>query len=523
MKKCIRISITLLLAIFLIACKTPTEIPETPTATTEESAVSTTAPTETTAVDETIPDTSSLMDHLDGRTLNEFQLDITLDTTQHKLTIIQKLAYHNNTSVELSEIYFNLVPNYFQDKGGGIQMGTIRLDDTEETMLTHAEGTVYKMPLPTPLSPNETRNIEMTYDINIPNIQNRFGYQDTLYNVGNFIVTPAVYQADGWAIEPYVDLGDAFYTDIANYTVTFHVPQDYVIAATGIEISPGCFQLENARDFAFCANNSYKTLSDTVGKTAITVYYNDDMHLTADRVLETAKKALPLYSDLFGEYPYETLSIVLAGLTGGVSGMEYPTLIMVGPEITMEALAEFELDLEDQEAQEEYNRYPAIIDRTVVHEIAHQWFYGIVGNDQIKYPWLDEGLCRFSEYLYERAYPPAYPDGSVENMISDMYEYVTDEDNLDTTNMNHSLYDWVSGDDPMGYGFVYYKSASIFYEMMKQMGQDNFDIALREYVSEFAYEFVTPEKFKDFWNEREAFSTLFELYFKDVAPYQATY
>lgn len=53
--------------------------------------------------------------------------------------------------------------------------------------------------------------------------------------------------------------------------------------------------------------------------------------------------------------------------------------------------------------------YRLIIDRIVAHEIAHQWFYGIVGNDQIRYPFLDEGLCRFAEYLYEDAYPPEQP------------------------------------------------------------------------------------------------------------------
>ena len=167
-------------------------------------------------------------------------------------------------------------------------------------------------------------------------IQNRFGYQENVYNVGNFIITPAVYDENGWAIEPYATLGDAFYTDIANYDVAIHAPEGYTVAATGDRQANGSFHAEKVRDFAFCASDGYDTLEDTVDGISVTVYYGDDMTKTAARMMETAKKALSLYSGMFGAYPYDTLSVVSSGLTGGVNGMEYPTLIMVGTFVTLD-------------------------------------------------------------------------------------------------------------------------------------------------------------------------------------------
>ena len=70
--------------------------------------------------------------------------------------------------------------------------------------------TVYALNLPTDLKADQSTDIQMKYQVKIPNIQNRFGYQENVYNLGNFIATPAVYGKDGWTVEPYVDIGDAF-------------------------------------------------------------------------------------------------------------------------------------------------------------------------------------------------------------------------------------------------------------------------------------------------------------------------
>lgn len=508
MKKFTSIILIILLSLSLTACsKAPTgqSVPPADTAPTE-TAVPSTEPKE-----EAGPSLTLIADNLAGKVINEFDLGITLDTTEHRLIVTESIAYHNNTGTELSEIYFNLIPNAFKEEGGGIDMESIIIRNAI-TSLEQVKETVYKISLSTTLQPDETLNIQMEYVVHIPNIKNRFGYQDSVYNLGNFIVTPAVYDEDGWAVEPYVDFGDAFYTDMANYNVTINTPDDYTVAATGTKTANGGFHAEKVRDFAFSASKTYDTLSDTYHNTAITVYYDHNMTKTANRTMETAKNVISLYSELLGEYPYETLSIVMNELTGGVSGMEYPTLVMIGHEVTLDNMNEMAMDAANDEDMQCILGH---IDRTVVHEIAHQWFYGIVGNDQIKYPWLDEGMCRFAEYLYEKTYPSANADDPMENRLNYIMR-VDDKGNnlvMDDVNLNWSLYDWEK-EDPMGYSEIYDKGGSLFYQMMEQMGDENFSKALRAYVNEFAYGFVTPESFKQFWNEQYDFSALFDLYFK---------
>lgn len=504
-KPCISIFLTVLLIFSSASC---TELSSELSVSSSE----TTAPSEVPLGTETFspdPALSPIEDNLAGKVLNEFNLEVTLDADQHQLAVIQSLAYHNNAGTALSEIYFNLIPNAFMSQGGGIDMNSVIASNTATT-LQQVKETVYKIDLPTPLQVNETLDIQMEYTVHIPNIQNRFGYQDNVYNVGNFIVTPAVYGANGWAVLPYVHIGDAFHTDIANYTVTIDMPEGYTVAATGTQTTSGHFHAEKVRDFAFCANNEFEILSQKVDNTIIHVYFSDDMSKTANRVMKTSERALSLFNELLGEYPYETLSVVLSGMTNGVSGMEYPTLVMIGPDITLEKFEEEQLGGETDK-----NGYLVIIDRVVIHEIAHQWFYGIVGNDQVSHPWLDEGFCRFSEYLYEETYPLEQPQPdfiySLATFFSAEYEYiVSSEDGMDFVDLNLSLYDWLKG--PEAYGMIYYKSASMLYHMEQEMGDVEFKKALREYVDTFAYDFVTPESFKQFWNEREDFSELFSLY-----------
>ncbi len=456
-----------------------------------------------------------------GRVLSDFVLDITLDTEQHRLAVTQSTGYTNNTQTELNEIYFNLIPNAFRADGGGIVFGSITIGESN-VQPEQVKETVYKLTLPEPLPAAKRVDIDMVYTVNIPNIKNRFGYQKDSYNLGNFIVTPAVYDEDGWAVEPYIDIGDAFYTDIANYEVRLNVPDGYTVAATGKEVESGLYRAQSVRDFAFCAGGSYKTMEETLDGVAITVCYADDIDMTARRTMETAKRSLRLCGNAFGKYPYETLSIVMGGLTGGVNGMEYPTLVMISPEIPVEDYIDMGFNVSDSSV---CDCLMLPTDKSICHEIAHQWFYGIVGNDQIAEPWLDEGMCRFSEYLYQEEYlrVPS-PEFAAEYGVypaTDMLEYyyyanlnVSGSDTgyaPDTVSLEQSLYYW--SDDPMGYSDVYYKGASLIYEMQQQLGKDSFDPALKEYVRAFAYDIVTKEDFVEFWSKRGDFSRLFDMYF----------
>ena len=446
-----------------------------------------------------------------GEPINRFDLQFTLDDASHTLVVQEKLKYYNGTGNGLTELYFNLYPNAFQTDGGGIELKTFEIEG-EASELAQADGTVWKTELPEELPAGETVGIQMEYIVCIPNINNRFGYQDEVYNLGNCVITPAVYGENGWTVEPYVDLGDAFYTDIADYTAEIEVPDGYMIAAGGTETQPGIFEARNVRDFVFCAGKAYEQRSAEVQGTEIHVFCDKELPETGEFLLDAACKALTLYNELLGRYPYDTLTVVSSGLTGGVSGTEYPTLIMVAPEVPLE---QFEMGISGSDGPgREY--YEAQLAVTVAHEVAYQWFYGIVGNDQIQDPWLDEGFCRFAEYFYEQEYLPEEIEGFYWKRErfkdTDVMQRGGNENTIsDQTKIGGSLYDWLN--EPAEYSSgVYDTPAAMLYQMMLQMGGEQFLNALKEYVAVFAWDFVSPGDFRAFWNGKEDFSELFALY-----------
>lgn len=506
MKRTLPICIALLL-VLTTACS-----PSGAASTSQAGSVSS-APAEPVQTTDPIPDKAV-------KPLNQFHLDVTLDTQAHQLKVKQTLTYYNHTGKPLSQIYFNLIPQAFQQDGGGTVVERVSVDGKAGT-LSQVKETVYALNLPTDLKADQSTDIQMKYQVKIPNIQNRFGYQEKVYNLGNFIATPAVYGKDGWTVEPYVDIGDAFYTEIADYDVTIHVPDGYTVASTGRETTKGRYQAKQVRDFAFCASDGYTVQQETYNGVDLMVYYNGDIKKTAQRVLNTAKQSLDLYSDTFGQYPYDTLSLVLNGLTGGVSGMEYPTLAMLDPEVSLEDLKAMGIG-GDSSTGPGVDYYLWLIDSATCHEIAHQWFYGIVGNDQIAAAWLDEGACRFAEYLYQKTYCTDLDFdgyGTLEDWFQTQYCMITGQKKdgqqyaEDKTDLDWSLYDWQK-DDPMGYSEIYYKGGSLFYEMEQRMGEEKFRQALREYVRTFAYGTVDTEQFRQFWLGKGDFSKLFALYWK---------
>lgn len=142
------------------------------------------------------------------------------------------------------------------------------------------------------------------------------------------------------------------------------------IAAPGVRVVASgvnhVYELTNARDFAFGASPTYKYISGSAAGVAIGVYYTTGAASTA---LSTAMAALTRYESVFGQYQWTRFVIAQTGRAA--SGNEYPGIVFLGG--------------------------PAFSAREVVaHEVAHQWWYGMAGNDQLREPWLDEGMAEFT-------------------------------------------------------------------------------------------------------------------------------
>jgi len=513
--------------------------------TSEQKPATSEAPSETTAATETSETTTSAsvlttLSNQTNREKNQFDLNIKLDDTNKTLKVDQKLKYVNNTGKDLKEIYFNLIPEAFREKNGGVTIDSVSCGGQTLSM-KQIDGTVYSLPLASELKAGASIDIDMSYTVKIPNIADRFGYSDNLFNLGNVIATPALFENGAWLVQPYIDIGDAFYTEIADYTATFDVPEGFTVASTGT-MKVGKYVAENVRDFAFSIGKDMKEIHDTEDGVNIQVFYNGKEDSCAEYSLEVAKKAVKFYNSVLGGYPYETLNIVLCQYINakGAIAMEYPQLVMIGTLPDTEVSFEMDLgkitldearkkiDENDPEPQPGDKPIPLTDEEllsmlksstethaaNIVHEIAHQWFYGIVGNDEIRHPWIDEGMTDFMEAycltecnLIEDAYQMRAFQREDEDIMNSK-DSSADKENF--CDLNKSIYDYKK--DEMEYWSIYDKGAALMYHFYQSLGKDAFNQALKEYVETFAYTEVTPQEFQEFWKTKGDFEETLKIY-----------
>lgn len=342
---------------------------------------------------------------------NHYLIDVELNAKEKTLTATQKVAYINNEDVALGEIYFHLYPNAFKKREtapvlfdefdrayrngfapGSIAIEYVNLVDGKkskplEYKVTGIDSTVLKVLLPGLVLPKQSATIEMKYKIVIPPAFERFGYGDTHFNMGNWYPIAAVYDKQGWNNDRYYPIGDPFYSDVADYEVNIKAPSEYVIAAPGKLVGQQqqgdsktwSFVANSQRDFAFVANSQFELSEKIVDGVQIKSYYYTGDEYRGKEALDLAEKAIKTFNKTYGKYPYQYYSVVE---TKFPSGMEYPGLVYINDEY-------YKLD-----SSYEYFVY------TVVHETAHQWWYGTVGNDEVDEAWLDEGLTTYSEAVF---------------------------------------------------------------------------------------------------------------------------
>jgi hypothetical protein len=433
--------------------------------------------------------------------LNEYDISVEFNPAAKTLNCTQKVKYINRSGKDLTHLYFHLYPNAFQyeekpvfDKEemeraypnefspGSLNMKEIRMDGKEsEFVIGGYTENILMLLLDGSLAPDEAVSIEMQYTVQLPNCLGRFGYGDHTYKAVNWYPIASVYDDNGWNLDRYYSIGDPFYSDAANYRVTVKAPSDYVIAATGdigAKRQKGgstIWQIDAlaVRDFAWIASNDFHTASQKVGNTMVTSYYYTEE--SGQKALEYAAAALDFFNDSFGEYPYRHFAVVESDFF--IGGMEYPNLVMLDHSLYLP-------------------EYADSLELVTAHETAHQWWYGVVGNNQVMDAWIDEGLTEYSTVLYYGNRYGTKTEAEIYNtMIAEgKYNYLqTYERTADVDETIHrpsyEFSDWVLYDL-----LVYGKGAMMFHGLREQMGDELFFKALREYYRQYQFRNVNKEE-----------------------------
>ena len=412
-------------------------------------------------------------------------LDINEDNT---VECAQKVQVVNNYGVTLDSLKFNVYANAFdkqkplpcaQEEQGefypdGISYGEFWFKNIYGDFKNFDfdfDNNVITVQLNSPLQAGQTICLDMQYSIKLPHTNSRYGFNEKGISLTGFYPMLCAIVDGEWYSDEYSPIGDPYFSDVAKYEVTFNLPSgwEYVCSGKSKKSEGGGETIvkataRNIRDFALILS---PTLKKSVGKSGgVEISYLGEKEDT----INIAKKALDVYSRLFGKYAYDTLSIADMPFVAG--GMEYGALCVINESLGGTTYEE-----------------------VVAHEIAHQWWYGAVGSNNLIDAWQDEGLTSFATYLY-------FVDiNNLEYsslMLSDAYTQFhrfLDIQNSVGENAKGKLGGRLN-DFPSNYYYTnitYNKSLVMWKYMQDTLGKDILLKALKEYYSANKFKIATPD------------------------------
>ncbi|MBA3828049.1 MAG: M1 family peptidase [Taibaiella sp.] len=465
-----------------------------------------------------------------------YDIEAAIDETTNIINGTETLTYWNNSPDTLRYVYFHLYQNAFikgshlhdlekvskikarmgnyEQQGLGTQVTDIKVDD--KTAATELDNTILKVYLPNPLPPGHKTEFRMGFTTYYDNGATRrrmqmwdaWGYKH--YNGVQWYPKISVYDSKfGW--DTYQHLNKEFYGDFGSFDVKLSFASNYVVEATGVlqnkqdvlpdtlrqkldiknfadkkwnekpsiitpynkaERKTWIYHADNVHDFAFTADPSYR-----IG----TTYWNDvecvalvqEPHAAGwQNAAEYVAKIIKTFSEDIGRYQYPKMVAADAQ-----DGMEYPMLTLDG------------------------GRDPAYRG-LLVHEIGHNWFYGMVGNNETYRAALDEGFTQFltawglrridgdtqangipaSRYRRRYAEPVIVEDRNV------LAPYTYDALNHDEVPLNTASDDFNNAlNHGGGYREVYFKTASMLYNLQYTLGDSLFLATMQHYFSQWRF------------------------------------
>ncbi|RME72593.1 MAG: hypothetical protein D6784_13205 [Chloroflexi bacterium] len=221
------------------------------------------------------------------------------------------------------------------------------------------------------------------------------------------------------------------------------------------------------REFYAAMNPAFRVSRERVNGVTVSSYYPADLEAGGRRALQYVVDALRLFDRLFGPYPYAELDVVATPTTAG--GVEYPGVLVL--------------------AQALYRQPGDFFEHAAAHETAHQWWYAVVGNDQIDEPWLDESLTNFSTLLYwESLNPPDVAEDVRFRYFTGPYQQAKQQGH------DRPVAGPVASFTEQEYSIFVYSKGPLFFDALRQeVGQDTLLKILQTYYRQYRYGIAYPD------------------------------
>ncbi len=480
----------------------------------------------------------------------KYSIQAELDTKENSITGFETIVYKNNSPSTLDFIWFHIWPNaYSNDSTALIQQ--IRNDSSRSKKMEDfgtgsIEGLAFKVnnepakteahPNPRyvdiikvllnkPLAPGDSVTISTPFKVKLPPYFSRSGHADGQIMACQWYPKPAVYDKDGWHEFPYLDMGE-FYSEYGDYTVSITLPADYVVGATGVlqtaeELNaykkvgaknaanrkgkPELYKptgkgakktlryfAEGVPDFAWFADKDLVIQYDTAqlpqGKVVDAfAYYHNKEGTIWNNSIDYIKDGVRQYSKWIGEYGYPVVQVVEGPKNNSSGGMEYPMITLItSPDAKVETL-----------------------DAVIAHEIGHNWFMSMIGSNERKHTWMDEGLNTYYQFRYEAE---KYRSNSIfgESIPEELKKMPADE-------FLGVIYNTIGENIPMQsamdipadqfitseeYGLIsYVKTALWMYLLEAAVGTEKLDSAVQNYFTKWKNKHPGPEDMKAAFEE----------------------
>ncbi|HET9906490.1 MAG TPA: M1 family metallopeptidase [Anaerolineales bacterium] len=421
----------------------------------------------------------SVLDELDGASIYHIEFNISDDLLHIAGT--QDVRYTNNEDVAFDAVYFHSFPTIL---GGQMVISSTRINDTEADFSFEFQNSVFRVPLQSELLPGQSTIIHIDFAVTVPQtLESNYGmlaYAEDVLALAHAYPLIAVYDDEGWNIEPPSQNGDVTYADAAFYIVRINAPKELTLVTSGHQISlREDDQLQSlvvasgpARDFFLAASPKYEEISQTFGEITVRSYAPKESRDGSQLALDVAARAIEDFSKRYAPYPYTEFDI--ASTPTLALGIEYPGLVVITSEI-------YDLNRNIRGA-------PArvYLESTVAHEVGHQWFYNLVGDDQLDDPWIDESLTQFVTLQY---YMDAYGTAGANGFRASLEERWARVDKADIPiGLSVASYEGPE------YGAIVYGRGPLFFVALKDvMGAENFDNFLKAYTETFSWKVATPE------------------------------
>ncbi|MEY4309415.1 MAG: Membrane alanyl aminopeptidase [Bacteroidota bacterium] len=465
----------------------------------------------------------------------DYKIAVSLDDVANKITGDVEITYKNNSPDKLPFLWLQLDQNSFntQSRGGkttpisggrfgnlafegGYKIESVTIDGKPANFIV--EDTRMQIRLASPLAEKVgTAKIKIAYSFTSPeNASDRMGIQQTkngaIYTVAQWFPRVCVYDdIEGWNVLPYLGAGE-FYLEYGNFEYSINAPASHIVVGSGELLNPTevytadqvkkwaaaansettvvirsaaevtdpasrpakdrltwKFKCNNARDVAFASSKAFIldacriNLPSGKKSLAVSVYpVESDGKDAWARSTEYVKASIEHYSNWLYEYTYP----VATNVAGVVSGMEYPGIIFCG-----------------------YKDKTASLWGVTDHEFGHNWFPMIVGNNERKFAWMDEGFNTFINFYST----DAFNKGEYKNRKFDMHT-IAKSMFRETADPIMSIPDVIQ---TRNLGWEAYNKPGFGLRILREhiLGPDRFDYAFKNYIAKWAFKHPTPMDF----------------------------